>query len=83
MSPKGPAPAVHERIWVEILYSCCCAAYCQNCDQTLSLRSFKQGLRSDTMLAHERLSNQMLITHSGSRTFLLYWLFQSKNTVKK
>ena len=50
------------RIWMKILCSWACAAYCQNCEpNSHALRAQTVVLRSDAMHAHSRIFKQMLI----------------------
>ena len=61
--------AIQNRIPCGIFTSCACAAYCLRCGQTRVLRTLRQGLRGDAMLAHSENSKGSAYSVRQSRNF--------------
>ena len=70
------------RIWMKILCSWACAAYCQNYEpNSHALRAQTMVLRSDAMRAHSRIFNKCLFCHVHRRLSTLLAL-KNKKTCK-
>ena len=61
--------AIQNRIPCGIFTSCACAAYCLHCGQTRVLRTLRQVLRGDAMLAHSENSKGSAYSVRQSRNF--------------